>query len=161
MLHPETRSSPNLRLPSVRARHPTPVLLPGKSYGQRSLVGCSPWGRYESGTNERLHFHFSLSCIGEGNSNPLQCSCLENPRDGEPDGLPSIGSHRVGHDWSDLAAAAAEHTTHYLHFPSLVSFWNSLIVLNKSNTTLLCSFFYSEYQQYLPLACHFSDYTVF
>ena len=48
----------------------------------------------------------SLSCIGEGNGNPLQCSCLENPRDGEPGGLPSMGSHRVGHDWSDLAAAA-------------------------------------------------------
>ena len=41
-----------------------------------------PWGRYESDTTERLHFHFSLSCIGEGNGNPLQCSCLENPRDG-------------------------------------------------------------------------------
>ena len=48
-----------------------------------------------------------LSCIGEGNGNPLQCSCLENPRTGEPGGLPSMGSHRVGHDWSDLAAAAA------------------------------------------------------
>ena len=59
----------------------TPVLLPGKSHGQRSLVGRSPWGRYQSDTTERLHFHFSLSCIGEGNSNPLQCSCLENPRD--------------------------------------------------------------------------------
>ena len=47
---------------------------------------------------ERLHFHFSLSCIGEGNGNPLQCSGLENPRDGEPDGLPSMGLHRVGHD---------------------------------------------------------------
>ena len=65
-----------------RQWHPTPVLLPGKSHGWRSLVGCSPWGRYESGTTERLHFHFSLSCIGEGNGNPLQCSCLENPRDG-------------------------------------------------------------------------------
>ena len=43
--------------------------------------GCSPWGREESDTTERLHFHFSLSCIGEGNGNPLQCSCLENPRD--------------------------------------------------------------------------------
>ena len=62
--------------------HPTPVLLPGKSHGRRSLVGCSPWGRKESDTTERLHFHFSLSCIGEGNGNPLQCSCLENPRDG-------------------------------------------------------------------------------
>ena len=46
------------------------------------LVGCSPWGRTEADTTERLHFHFSLSCTGEGNGNPLQCSCLENPRDG-------------------------------------------------------------------------------
>ena len=61
---------------------PTPVLLPGKSRGWRSLVGCSPWGRKESDTTERLHFHFSLSCVGEGNGNPLQSSCLENPRDG-------------------------------------------------------------------------------
>ena len=64
-----------------RQWHPTPVLLPGKSHGWRSLIGCSPWGRYELDTTERLHFHFSLSCIGEGNGNPLQCSCLENPRD--------------------------------------------------------------------------------
>ena len=110
------------------------------------VVGCSPWGLEESDTTERLHFHFSLSCIGEGNDNPLQCSCLENPRDegawwaaiygvsqsqtqlsdftftfhfhalekemathssvlawkipgtGEPGGLLSLGSHRVGHD---------------------------------------------------------------
>ena len=62
--------------------HPTPVLLPGISHGQRSPVGCSPWGHEELDTTERLHFHFSLSCIGEGNGNPLQCSCLENPRDG-------------------------------------------------------------------------------
>ena len=60
---------------------PTPVLLPGKPHGWRSLVGCSPWGHEESDTTERLHFHFSFSCIGEGNGNPLQCSCLENPRD--------------------------------------------------------------------------------
>ena len=62
--------------------HPTPVLLPGKSHGWRSLVGFSSWGREESDLTERLPFHFSLSCIGEGNGNPLQCSCLENPRDG-------------------------------------------------------------------------------
>ena len=69
---------------SIRRRQwqPTPVLLPGKSHGQRSLVGCSPWGRQESDTTEWFHFHFSLSCTGEGNGNPLQCSCLENPRDG-------------------------------------------------------------------------------
>ena len=82
----------HLRLPSlfmgcehaVRRRqwHPTPVLLLGKSYGRRSLLGCNPWGRQESDTTDRLHFHFSLTCIGEGNGSPLQCSCLENPRDG-------------------------------------------------------------------------------
>ena len=138
-----------------RQWHPTPVLLPGKSHGRRSLVGCSPWGRWGSDTTERLHVHFSLSCIGEGNGSPLQCSCLKNPRDGgawwaavygvthsrtrlkwlslavaesglekemathssvlawripgmgEPGGLSSMGLHRVGHDWSDLAAATA------------------------------------------------------
>ena len=58
------------------------TLLPGKSHGWRSLVGCSSWGRWESDMTERLHFHFSLSWLGEGNGNPLQCSCLENPRDG-------------------------------------------------------------------------------
>jgi len=65
-----------------RQWHSTPVLLPGKSHGWRSLVGCSPWGREESDTIERLHFHSSPSRIGEGNGNPLQWSCLENPRDG-------------------------------------------------------------------------------
>ena len=65
-----------------RQWHPTPVLLPGKSHGQRSLVGCSPRGRWGLDMTERLHFHFSLSCIGKGNGNPLQCSCLENPRNG-------------------------------------------------------------------------------
>ena len=57
------------------------------------------WKIKELDTTERLHFHFSLPCIGEGNDNPLQCSCLENPRDGgNPGGLPSTESHRVGHD---------------------------------------------------------------
>ena len=58
------------------------VLLPGKSHEWRSLEGCSPWGHWGSDMTEWSHFHFSLSCIGEGNGNPLQCSCLENPRDG-------------------------------------------------------------------------------
>ena len=78
----------NLRAP--RQWQPTPVLLPGKSHGWRSLVGCSPWGLKESDTTERLHFHFSLSCIGEGNSNPLQCSCLENSRTAEPGGVLAV-----------------------------------------------------------------------
>ena len=69
-------------MPSRRRQwQATPVLLPGKSHGWRSLVGCTPWSHEESDTTERFHFHFSLSRIGEGNGNPLQCSCLENPRD--------------------------------------------------------------------------------
>ena len=74
----------NLYAEYIRRRQwqPTPVLLPGKSHGRRSLVGCSLCGLEVSDMTERLHFHFSLSCTGEGNSNPLQCSCLGNPRDG-------------------------------------------------------------------------------
>ena len=65
-----------------RQWQPTPVLLPGKSHGRRSLVGYSPWGHEELDSTEQLHFHFSLSCTGEENGNPLQYYCLENPRDG-------------------------------------------------------------------------------
>ena len=65
-----------------RKWQPTPVFLPGESQGRGSLVGFRLWGCTELDMTERFHFHFSLSCIGEGNGNPLQCSCLENPRDG-------------------------------------------------------------------------------
>ena len=81
-----------------------------------TLAWKLPWteepGRLQSmgslrvGHNGETSLSLFLSCTGEGNGNPLQCSCLENPRDGEPGGLPSMGLHRVGHDWSDLAAAA-------------------------------------------------------
>ena len=81
------------------------VLLPGQSHGWRSLVGCSPRSRQQSDMTKQLHFHFSLSCIGEGNGNPFQCSCWRIPGTAEPGRLPSMGLHRVGHDWSDLAAA--------------------------------------------------------
>ena len=64
-----------------RRWQPTSVPLSGKSHGRRSLGGCSAWGRKESDMTEQLHFHFPPSCIGEGNGNPLQCSCLENPGD--------------------------------------------------------------------------------
>ena len=74
--------SSTFNLHTLRQWHPTSVLLPGTSRGRRSPEGCSPWGRWGSDTTEGLHFHFSLSCIGEGKGNPLQCSCLENPRDG-------------------------------------------------------------------------------
>jgi len=78
--------------------HPTPVLLPGKSHGQRSLVGCSPWGCEESDTTDRLHFHFSLSCIGEGNGTPSSTLAWKIPWMEEPVGLQSMGLLRVGHD---------------------------------------------------------------
>ena len=68
-------------------------------HGWRSLVGCSPWGRTESNTTERLHFHFSLSCIGGGNGNPLQCSCLESPRDG---GAWWAAVYGVAQSWTQL-----------------------------------------------------------
>ena len=61
---------------------PHPSTLAWKIPWMEEPDGCSPWGRWESDMTERLHFHFSFSCIGEGNGNPLQCSCLENPRDG-------------------------------------------------------------------------------
>ena len=71
----------------------------GDGEGQESLVSCSPWGRKESDTTERLHFHFSLSCIREGNGNPLQCSCLENPRDG---GACCAAIYGVAQSWTPL-----------------------------------------------------------
>ena len=67
---------------SEKAMAPHSSTLAWKIHGQRSLVSCSPWGREELDTTEQLHFHFSLPCVGEENGNPLQCSCLENPRDG-------------------------------------------------------------------------------
>ena len=88
-----------------RRWHPTPVLLPGKPHGRRSLVGCSPRGHKESDTTERLHFHFyALEKKMATHSSVL---AWRTPGTGEPGELPSMGLHRVGHDWSDLAAAAA------------------------------------------------------
>ena len=100
-----------LRHPNIiqgrRQWHPTPVLLPRKFHGQRSLVGCSSWGHHELDTTEQLHFHFSLSHIGEGNGNHSSVLAWRILGTGEPGGLPSMGSHRVRHDWSDLASSAA------------------------------------------------------
>ena len=90
--------------PLEKAMAPHSSTLAWQIQGWRSLVGCSPWGREESDTTERLHSHFSLSCTGEGNGNPLQCSCLENPRDSRAWWAAVYG---VGHDWRNLAAAAA------------------------------------------------------
>ena len=72
----------------------TPVLLPGKSHGRRSLEGCSPWGHQESDTTERLHFHFHA--LEKEMITHSSILAWRIPRMGEPGGLPSMGSHRVG-----------------------------------------------------------------
>ena len=72
--------------------------LAGKSHGWRSLVGCSPWGSKESDMTEQLHFHFLLSCIGEEMATHSSVLAWRIPGTGEPGGLPSVGSHGVGHD---------------------------------------------------------------
>ena len=85
------------RVTRRRQWHLTQVLLPGKSQGRRSLEGCSPCGHWGSDTTERLHFHFSLSCTGEGNGTPLQYSCLENHS--------LVGYHLWGRTESDTTEA--------------------------------------------------------
>ena len=102
-----------------RRWHPTPVLLPGKSHGRRSLVGCSTWGCWGSDTTERLHFHSSLSCVGEGNGNPLQCSCLENPRDG---GAWWAAVYGVTQSWTQLkrlSSSSSSSSSHALETPGV------------------------------------------
>ena len=100
--------------------HPTPVLLPGKSHGQRSLVGCSPWGREESDMTEQFHFHFSLSCIGEGNGNPLHCSCLENPRDG---GAWWAAIYGFAQSWTRLKRLSSSSSSHAGGDPKRLTNW--------------------------------------
>ena len=94
-----------------------------KSHGRRSLVGCSPWGLEESDRTERLHFHFSVSCIGEGNGNPLQCSCLENPRDG---GAWWAAVYRVAQSWTRLKQLS-----------SSMSFFSKVLMTLQSAALLL------------------------
>ena len=94
------------------APHSSP--LAWKSHGRRSLVGCSPSGREELDTTEQLHFHFSLSCIGEGNGNPLLYSCLENPRDG---GAWWAAIYAVVQSWTRLKQLSSSNSSVSLGFP--------------------------------------------
>ena len=109
--------------------HPTLVLLPGKSHGQRSLVGCSPWDREESGTTERLYFHFLLSCIGERNGNPLQCSCLENPRDR---GAWWTAIYGVAHSWTRLKRLSSSNGWVFFFFVVFVAATDAIIPFPSS-----------------------------
>ena len=106
-----------------KAMHPTPVLLPGKSHGRRSLVGCHLWGRTELDTTERLHFHFSLWCIGEGNGNPLQCSCLENPRDGGAWWAAVYGVAQRRTRLKRLSSSSSSTLILFIHTVENVPFW--------------------------------------
>ena len=112
---------------------PTPVLLPGESRGRRSLVGWSPWGREESDTTEQLHFHFSLSCIREGNGNPLQCSCLENPRDG---GTWWDAVYGVAQSWTRLKRLSSSSSIVYYR-KCFIGAWKEFVFLFHR-----CSVFY-------------------
>ena len=116
--------------PKTRRRqwHPTPVLLPGKSLGWRSLVGWSPWGHKESDTTERLYFHFSLSRIGEGNGNPLQCSCPENPRDG---GAWWAAVYGVSQSWTRLKRLSSSSSSSP---KTVIHCWLLLMVESKTRS---------------------------
>ena len=100
--------------PPYRRRqwHPTPVRLPGKSHGRRSPEGCSPWGREELDKTERRHFHFHA--LEKEMATHSSVLAWRIPGTGEPGGLPCMGSHRVGHNWSNLAAAAGLPVHHQL-----------------------------------------------
>ena len=107
--------------------------LAWKSHGQRSLVGYNPWGCEELDTTERLHFHFSLSCIGEGNGNPLQCSCLETPRDGGAWWATVYGVAQSRTQLKQLSSSSI-YNHHIVHFNYLtILFVNYIIKLKKVN----------------------------
>ena len=120
--------------------------LPGKSHGRKSLVGCSPWGHEESGTTERLHFHFSLSCIGEGNGNPLQCSCLENPMNGGAWWAAVYGVAQSWTGWKRLSSSSSSsyykagkldyssNTTYQSVFNTTSCIWKKLVETKFQNS---------------------------
>ena len=97
-----------------RKWQPTPVFSPGESQG---------WGAWWAAIYGVAQSWTQLKrLVREGNGNPLQCSCLENPRDGEPGGLPSMGSQRVGlnRTWLLLAVPAPLKGLHNLHHHSKI-----------------------------------------
>ena len=106
-----------------RQWHPTPVLSPGKSHGWRSLEGCSPWGAEGRTRLSDFTFTFHFHALEKEMATHSSVLAQRIPRTGEPGGLPSMGSHRVGHDWSDLAAA--------------ISFFRSMPYVFKTHVTFL------------------------
>ena len=104
--------------------------------GRRSLVGCRAWGREESDTTERLPFHFSLSCIGERNGNPLQCSCLENPRDG---GAWRAAVYGVAQSQTQLNRLSSSSSRYKNYSTSRTSNENSSLPINNNLFMCRCS----------------------
>ena len=94
-----------IQLYRSRQWQPTPVFTPGKSNGRRSLVGCSPWGRWESDITEQLQFQFSLSALEREMATHSRALAWKIPGTEELGRLLSMGSHRVRLGWNDLAAA--------------------------------------------------------
>ena len=135
----------------------TPALLPGKSHGRRSLVGCSPWGHEELDTTERLHFHFSLACIGEGNGNPLQYSFLESQ---SRTWLKRLSSSSNSNEWEPqlhLIPANIRNFQSFSHFGAdivVLSFsdnqqcWGPFCCLFANGVSFFC-------QMPAPVFCHF------
>ena len=116
-----------------RQWQPTPVSLPGKSHGQRNLVGYSPWSHEELDMTERLHFHFHA--LEKEMATHSSILAWRIPGTEELGGLPSMGSHRVGHDWRDLAAAVA--SVHILLKSSLKDFDQCLVNMWKEHYCLV------------------------
>ena len=110
-INPFQRSASLLLVLGPRNRrrqwHSTPVLLPGKSHGQRSLVGCGPWGHSSQTRLSDFTFTFYFYALEKEMATHSSVLAWRIPGTGEPGGLLSMGSYRVGHNWSDLAAAAA------------------------------------------------------
>jgi len=126
-----------------RQWHPTPVLLPGKSHGRRSLVGCRPWGGEESDMTERLNFHFSLSCTGEGNGNPIQCSCLENHRDGGTWWAAVCGVAQSQTRQKQLSSSSSSSSNDDAEHHVLIS--HLYIFFGETSIQNLCPFFQSKW----------------
>ena len=139
-----------LHFPKCFSWQPTPVLLPGKSHGRRSLVGYSPWGFEESDMTEQLHFHFSLSCIGGGNGNPLQCSCLENPRDGGAwwAAIYGVAQSRTRLKWLKQQQQVLFKFS-YRFLPVFIIFWKtSSTLFSNSSIQFLFIFSYFYFQKF-------------
>ena len=120
---------------TIRRRqwHPTPVLLPGKSHGWRSLVGCSPWDLGSRRVEHDWATSLSLFTLMHRRRKwqPIPMSLHGESQGWEPGGLPSMGSHRVGHDWSDLAAAAAA-AAHIMKRISFLGVLKDLVGLHRT-----------------------------